>query len=447
MDVTDYLAVLRRRWLAVLVCLLAGIAGALALTRTTEESYRSSARLFVNVPATRGVQEALQGVQLTSGLLRSYAEVATSRLAAQRIVDELELEQSAASLSGQLSAVPTEETLLITISATDEDPAHATRLANAAADVFIGLVEDLEEGREERTEARVIDAATEPVDPVSPRPRRNLLAGAGLGLALGLGLAFLLEALDRTVKTPQQAATGVGRPVLAAVPRRRHADELASARESGEDAAEAYRSLRTSIRFLGIDSPARSILVTSPNMGDGKTSTAVNLGVAFAQSGARVVVVDADLRRARLAGQFGVDGTPGLTSVLTRQVELGDALQPWGSNLQVLPAGPLPPNPAELVGSLAMTDLLRQLADPATADIVLIDAPPVLPVTDAVALSTQVDAVLLVVRSGRTRRDHLEEAVRRLEVVGAPVIGCVVNALPRSGVAAYQHEYRYTANA
>lgn len=447
MDVADYFAVLRRRWLAVLICLLAGIAGALALTRTTEKEYRSSARLFVNVPATRGVQEALQGVQLTSGLLRSYAEVATSRLAAQRIVDQLELEQSAASLSGQLSAIPTEETLLITISATDEDPAHAARLANAAADVFIGLVEDLEAGREERTEAQIIDAATESSNPVSPRPRRNVLAGVGLGGAVGLALAFLLEALDRTVKTPQQAAAGVGRPVLAAVPRRRNADGLATAGESGEDAAEAYRSLRTSIRFLGIDQPARSILVTSPTMGDGKTSTAANLGVAFAQSGARVVVVDADLRRARLAGLFGVDGSIGLTSVLTHQVALRDALQPWGTHLHVLAAGPHPPNPAELVGSLAMAEVLRELDDPALADVVILDAPPVLPVTDAVALSTQVDAVVMVVRSGRTRRDHVEESVRRLAVVGAPLVGCVVNAVARSGVAQYQHEYRYTSNA
>ena len=442
MDVADYLSVLRRRWLAVVVCLLAGLAGALALTRATDETYRSSARLFVNVPATRSVQEAVQGVQLTSGLLRSYAEVATSRLAAQRIVDELELEQSAGALAGQLRAVPTEETLLITISADDVDPAHATRLANAAADVFIGLVEDLESERAERTEARVIDGATEPVDPISPRPRRNAVAGLGLGLAVGLGLAFLLEALDRTVKSPQQASVAVQRPVLATVPRRRRGDELITNAPPGDNTAEAYRSLRTSIRFLGLDRPARSILVTSPGPQDGKTATAANLAVALAQGGERAVLVDADLRRGRLATLFELDDRLGLTSVVLGDTDLGGALQPWGNRLHVIPAGPHPPNPAEIIGSAAMAAMLTQLEG--MADVVVIDAPPVLPVADAVALATQVDAVVLVVRAGRTRRDASEEARRRLEVVGAPLIGCVLNSVAGGGPG-YRNEYRYNS--
>ena len=445
MDVADYLGVLRRRWLAVVVCLVAGVAGALSLTRSTEETYRASARLFVNVPEARGVQESLQGVQLTSGLLRSYAEVATSRFAAQRVIDELELDLSAGGLSRKLSAVPQDDTLLITISASDEDPARAELLANGAADVFIEIVDEFEAEREEQIEARLIDAATRPNEPTSPKPRRNLVVGAALGLALGLGLAFLLEALDRTIKTPDQASASVGRPLLAVVPRRRDKTELVTVGEGSDVGGEAYRSLRTSLRFLAVEQPARSVMVTSPSPGEGKTTTASNLAVAFAQSGARVVIVDADLRRARLADIFDIDPSPGLTGVLTGQVKVRDALVPWSGapNLWVLPAGVLPPNPAELVGSQAMARTLAELDGGDLADIVIVDAPPIVPVTDAVALSTQVQAVVLVVRAGRTRRDMAEEAVRRLEVVGADVVGCVLNAVPRSGQMRYQQDYRY----
>lgn len=443
MDVADYLSVLRRRWLAIVVCLVAGVVCALSITRSTPETYRASARLFVNIPEARGVQESLQGVQLTSGLLRSYAEVASSRSAAQRVIDELELDMSAGQLRSQLSADPTPDTLLITISATDESPALAAELANGASQVFIEIVDELESEREEKIEARVIDGATEPVHPTSPKPRRNLMAGIGLGLGLGLAAAFLLEALDRTIKTPDQASVAAGRPLLAVVPRRRDKTELVTVGEGSDVAGEAYRALRTSLRFLALDTPVRSIMVTSPSAGEGKTTTAANLAVVFAQSGARVVIVDADLRRARVGDIFGVEG-PGLTGVLTGQLAVGDALVPWGPNLLVLPAGVLPPNPAELVGSQAMARALTDLDESGLADVVIVDAPPIVPVTDAVALSTQVQAVVLVVRAGRTRRDMAEEAIRRLDVVSAEVVGCVLNAVPRSGQLRYQQDYRYT---
>jgi Mrp family chromosome partitioning ATPase len=143
---------------------------------------------------------------------------------------------------------------------------------------------------------------------------------------------------------------------------------------------------------------------------------------------------------------FGVSGDVGVTSVLSGEVALRDAMQVWGPNLAVLPAGPLPPNPAELVGSEAMARMLTALDDDRAIDLLIVDAPPVLPVTDAVALSTQVSAVVMVVRAGKTRRDAAAEAIRRLDVVApGQVIGCVLNALPRTGSVHYQQEYRYTA--
>ena len=436
MDVVDHLAVLRRRWLAVLLCVLVCLAAAISVTRQTKEIYRSSARMFVNVPAARGVQEALQGVQLSSGLLRSYAEVATSRSAAQQVIDNLDLHMSPGELSRKLSAVPGDDTLIITISATDANPARARQLASATSDVFVDIVNEFERGRSERIEARLIDTATTPTTPIQPKPERNLVLGLLAGLAVGLAAAFALEAVDRSIKTPEQTSAGVGRPLLAVVPRRRRADGLATEGTAVDAGVEAYRALRTSIQFHRSDQAVRSILVTSPGQTEGKTATAANLAVAFAQSGARTIVVDADLRRARLGSLFGAAGEIGLTSVITGKAAVSDALVAWSPNLSVLPAGPLPPNPAELMGSKAMARLLAELDG--LADIVLIDAPPVIPVTDAVALSTQVHAVVTVVRAGRTQRDAAAEATRRLEVVGADVIGAVLNAAPRSGARFHQ---------
>lgn len=444
MDAADLLQLLRRRWLAVVVCVLAGITGALSVTRSTDESYRASARLFVNVSAARGIQEALQGVQLTTGLLQSYAEVATSLTAAQRIIDDLELDLSPGALRGKLSAEPQGDTLLVTISATDHDPAQAQLLANAAAEVFIDLIAEFERGRPDKIEARVIDGASRPSTPIAPRPGRNLLLGSVFGLGSGVALALLLESVDRSVKTAAQAAAITGRPLLAVVPKRKRAEDLIAPGDS-DPSHEAFRSLRTAIRFLAVDHPLRSILVTSPAPDEGKTTTAVNLALAFAESGARVVLVDADLRRARLADIFEVEGDVGVTSVLTGEVHAAQALVEVRPNLLLLPAGPTPPNPAELVGSEAMARLLVDLDDPDRVDVVIVDAPPVLPVTDAVALSPQVHAVILVLRAGRTRRDAAEETVRRLGVVSAEVIGCVLNAVPRRGAAQYRQEYRYAA--
>jgi non-specific protein-tyrosine kinase len=212
--------------------------------------------------------------------------------------------------------------------------------------------------------------------------------------------------------------------------------------QPGESSAEAYRALRTSIRFAGAERPTSTILITSPSARDGKTTTAGNLSVALARSGERVIAVDADLRRPRLAALLGVEEHVGLTSVLSGAASLDEVLRTSADGVIVLPSGPLPSNPAELMGSQAMSDLIGELET--RADIVVIDAPPMLPVTDAVALSTQVDAVALVVRANRTRRDSADDAVRRLRVVGATLLGTILNGAARGDASAYGDDYRYT---
>ena len=443
MEAAAYLGLLRRRWVPIVLCFLAGVAGALSVVRGTPETYRASTQLIINIPAAREVQEALQGFQLSSQLLASYARVATSRSAAAEVVDQLGLDESAGAVQARLTAEPIPETLLMTISAEALNPNLAKRLADTTASVFVDMVEDLERGKEGAIEPRIIDRAQAPTTPISPRPRRDLALGAALGLMVGGGVALLLESLDRSVRSPGEVSALAGSPILALVPKRKDADEhpVLAPQDAGTPAAEAYRVLRTAVRFVDPDRAVRSLVITSPSAADGKTSTAVNLAVALAQAGERVVIVDADLRRTRLASHFQTPSEPGLTSILIGEASSEQALVEINSRLSFLPTGALPPNPSELLGSEGMARLIRELR--ARCDILLLDSPPLLPVTDAQVLSTQVDGVVLVARFGKTQRDLLAQARERLDVVGARTFGCVLNAVPSS--ADYGEEYSYSS--
>ncbi len=438
------LSLLRRRWLPLLLCLLAGLGAAEAVTRRSTPFYASSARLFVNIPSATSRSEAESGLRLTSQLLRSYAQVATSRSAAQQIVERLTLPEGPDSLRSRISATPEADTLLVTVSAVDADPQRARSIANMAANVLIDTINEFEKGKgADAIQAEVIDDATAAGSPYTPRPRLNLLAGGFLGLVLGLAAGLLLDVMDRSVKAPGQAAELFRAPMLGLVPRRKEvtANPVVTVELPTDPASESYRALRTAVRFINPDEPLRTILVTSPTPNDGKTTTAVNLAVAMAQSGERVVLVDADLRRAQLGGLLGIESAVGVTSVVTHLVAPTDALQNWRDILGFMPSGPLPPNPSEILGSQTMAQLINALRN--LADVVIFDAPPVLPVTDAVVLSTQVDGVILVARSGRTQRNAAAEAHRRLDTVGANVVGFVLNAVPTSASVGYYEDYRY----
>lgn len=433
MDVRSVLTLLRRRWIALAVCLLAGLLGAGVVTARAEPQYRSGARLFVNIPRAGSVAEQVQGVQLTVQLLQSYAQIATSRSAAEEVS-----KQVGQDVAGRVSATPQAETLLIDVIAVDRDPDEAARIANVAAAVLIDKVAELEEGKATPVTAQVIDRAVPSGAPFAPRPRVNYAVGGILGLLIGVLLALALDALDRSVKTPAQATDSFRTPLLAVTPRSREVRDKPVPDDALSPVSEAFRTLRTAVRFVNPDNPLRTIVVTSSVSGEGKTTTALNLAAAMAQAGERVLLVDADLRRARLAELLGLEPAVGLTGVITRRIELEDAIQAW-HGLGVLTSGVLPPNPSEMLGSEAMANLIERLRD--LSDVVVFDVPPVLPVTDSVVLSTQCDGVILVGRHGQTQKAQAAEARRRLEAVGAHVVGCVLNAVPTSAAHGYYEEY------
>lgn len=441
MDLAAALSLVRRRWIPVALCFLTGLIGAFAVSSTTPSTYHASARLFVNIPAARGVQEALQGVQLTGQLMKSYAEIATSRLAADRISERLDGRVTPGDVRARLRARPASDTLLLDLQAFDADPTTARDLANAGAEVLTELIDELEPSQEAPVDARIIDRAVTPRSPVAPKPRNDATLGAILGLAAGLVVAFALEALDKTITTSQHAKDATGAPVLVTVPRHRRLDDepLIALEGSTSPGGESYRALRTSVQFLDTEATVRTLLVTSPSAGEGKSTTVANLAIAMAQAGERVLIIDGDLRKSRLPELFSVQDAPGLSEVVLGRADLGDAIRRWHGVLDVLPPGALPPNPSELLGSQRMADLLDKLGR--QYDSVVIDAPPVLPVTDAAVLAALVDAVMLVVSWAKTEVVAAEEAAYSLERVGGRLVGVVLNASRTGRAKAYYQTY------
>ncbi len=301
--------------------------------------------------------------------------------------------------------------------------------------------------------AEVVRSAAVPSTPIKPTPRRTAILALVVGTLLGVGLAFLVEYLDDSIPTQEtlQQITGAV-PVIGLIPevpgwKTKEKSRLVAMESPRSVPAEAYRALRTAIDFIALDHPMRTLQVTSPGQGEGKTTTLANLGITLATAGKRVVIVCCDLRRPRIHEFFGLDNTVGFTSTLLGERPVSAAMQnvPGVPRLRLLASGPLPPNPSELLSSRRTADVFAALA--ADADIVLIDAPPVLPVTDALVLFRHVDATLMVFSAGTTTRKEAAAAMAKVRQVDGPVVGAVLNGVKaESGYGYGGYSSRYEAS-
>ena len=292
----------------------------------------------------------------------------------------------------------------------------------------------------------IIEPATLPYRPISPNVPQTVLLAAAIGLGLAVCGAVLIEFIDDTLKSPDEATRITQFPVLGTITRIEgdgYAEKLIVHQQPLSAPAEAYRSLRTNIRFSFVDRPMRTLMVTSPGPSEGKSLTLANLAVAMAQSGLQVIIIDTDLRRPTLHKFFNVSNTGGLSSImLTPESDPGLYLQDTGvDNLQLLPCGPLPPNPAEVLGSERMGAVIDILL--AKADLLIFDSPPILMVTDAAVLATRLKegGVLLVTDIGRTRRGLAKRAVEELQRVHANLLGVVVNRVSTHVGSEYYYRY------
>ena len=299
-----------------------------------------------------------------------------------------------------------------------------------------------------------LDQARTPTMPVYPSLRRNIALAAAVALFLGVGVAFLLAFLDRSVKTLEDVQVAVQAPVLGIIPMLSE-PEVPGHDEKGRDlyvyehptsrVAECCRSIRTNILFSGADRPLKTMVVSSPNPREGKTTSVIYLGTIMAQSGQSVLLVDSDMRRPRLHQSLGVPRQVGLSNLILGEVDYAEAIKRTSiPNVYVLPCGPLPPNPAELLMSKRFEHVLEELGG--RFDRILLDSPPLQAVTDAVVLSLNADGVIVVVKAGKTLRDDVSRSVRQVTAVGRPVVGVILNELDleeRHGYAYYSYYAAY----
>jgi capsular exopolysaccharide synthesis family protein len=446
-NLQDFIKIIRGRWVTVVVTTVIAVLAAVAYILLTTPQYEAETRLFVSTTGGASASDLYQSSRYSQERVLSYSQLVMGETLAQRTVDRLDLGLTASELKENVTARAKPTTVLIDVTVRDPSPVQARDIANALSDEFVLMAQELETPSEgARPEARVVveQRATIPKEPVVPKKSRNLALGVIVGGILGLGLAYLRDILDNTVKTQETLEEITGTGVVGYIPLDK---ELTSAPAISFDndnsaTAEAFRKLRTNLQFLTVDHPPRVFVVTSSSPSEGKSTTSINIALALAEAGRTVVLVDGDLRRPRLAKYLDVLGSVGVSTVLSGGAALDEVLQQTKfPRLSVLAAGPTPPNPSELLGSLAAEKMLTELRS--RFDYVIIDSAPLLAVTDGAILAAKSDGALVVVKAGKTRRDQLAHAIGMLNDVGATLLGAVLTMMPTRGSGAYSYNYYY----
>lgn len=448
MELRDYVRIVRKGWILITAIALLAIAAAAAYSFVKTPEYSASAKVFVSVQSSDTVTDLVQGNTFTQNRVKSYAALVTTPVVLKPVISKVGLQTTVAELAPRVTATAPLDTSLIQIDATSTDPQQAAALANAASQSLSEAVQGLEAPRASTGLSPVrisqVTDAVAPTSPTAPNIPLNLALGALIGLALGLGAAVLRETLDTRIRGEHDVHGISTAPIVGGIAFDPRAPEhpLIVQDDPRSVRAESFRTLRTNFQFLGGGDRRGSFVVTSSVQGEGKTTTVANLAIALADAGRRVVIIDADLRRPRLAEMLGLEGAVGLSDLLIGAAEFDDLVQSWGGgNLDVLPAGRIPPNPSELLGSMAMAELIGRLEQ--RYEFVLFDAAPLLPVTDAAVLSTHVSGVLVVVAAGRTRKAQLRGTIAALHNVDVAPSGIVLSMMPTKGPDAYGYGYGY----
>jgi len=479
MTLRDYASVVwRRKWFVIVPTLVTAFVAAI-LTLAQTPMYRASADVLVRLPPT-ATSLGSTGAVMSPRLVENEFETAsgsTLKTQVRTIVGD----------EPTLSVTSSEQSDVFTFTATSSDADAAAAAANSYAEQYIALQQNsliaeydsrtqvlqdqltaidegtVDSGRAEEyqreledlavsvdlartSSSNLIDAATPPGAPYEPNVMRTVTLALVVGLLLGLGAAFLVDYLDTTIRDEDDLQTATGLPNLAMIPQAdgaEHGDEgHIVARDAPQSpAAEAYRNLRTAIKFLSLDRPIRTVLVTSARPGEGKTTTATNLAIVASRSGQKVLLIDCDLRRPQAHLFFSLPNDVGFTSVLLGEVTLQEAAQTPGDTgtLAIVTSGPLPPDPSDLLSGDTTRRALDRIGS--EVDLVVIDSPPILPVADPTVLAGLVDGVIVVASAGTTDKRQLARAIARLQQVEAPILGTVLNRSQMKDEGDYSYGY------
>lgn len=450
MELRDYLRILRKYWILITAMTLTGIIFGAGVSLLMVPKYEASTQLYVSVRGEgQGIGDLAQGSNVARQSVSTYAAIATTESVLAPVIRDLNLQVSSGSLATQIEAVAPASQSLVLLTVTGSDAKLTADIANGVGRSLKEVVEnDLEASSAKDGPSLVslntVQPAAVPTSPVSPRVALNIALGALVGLAVGLGMAILRFSLDTRIHSLSDVEQVTQAPMLGGITYDSDAPKRPLIVHSSPRSprAESFRTLRTNLQFLPVSDPdqkqAHTFVISSAGAGEGKTTTSANLALTLAETGSRVLLIDADLRMPAIAKYMGIEGGVGLTDILIGKVEVADVLQHWGRDeLYVLPSGKIPPNPSELLGSRAMDELLEVTGE--YFDYVIIDSPPILLVTDAAVVGKRTNGVLLIASSGSTRKQSLAGAINSLQAAGGHLRGIVMTMLPTKGPDSYAY--------
>lgn len=450
MELKHYFSILwRRAWLLILASLLAGTLS-LVVSLSMRPVYRATATLLVSPASNSG---ALDYSLLLSSerIAKTYTELLTKRPLLEKVIADLHLNLTPSQLVDKVSIVQPVDTQLLELRVEDSDPQLAINIANSITTFF--LMQHDKRRIDRSVYIEIVEPAALPAYKLRPLTFFNTLVATVAGLVLALGFIFLLDYLDSTITRSEGAEEVLQLPTLAPIPPIKRRSLLKASRQGlpfaffqpASPFAEACRLLWINLQFAHIDNGFKTLLITSTLPKEGKTTTVANLGVVMAQAGLKVLLVDADLRQAKLHQVFGLPNQRGLANLLSEQTMPAEAdlLELTIPNLYLLPSGSwagdtILRTPSELLGLTRMRHFIEHLST--MVDVVLIDCPPVLAVTDAIALASCVDGVLVVVASSRTSKDDVNKALHSLQIAKARVLGTILTHC-KEGIGYYYDRY------
>jgi len=425
-----YLALFRRFWYVVLMGALIGAIAGWGLSQLATRMYTSTTSLYFSLSAGVTGNDINQGSTYTQNQMLSFAQLATSPVVLQPVIDSLDLSVPPATLAKQLSVTTPQNTVVLQLDVTDTSAKRATDIANAAAASLRAQVEEIAPKNAQgngTVSTRVIEPAVEPLGPSAPNERLNVLLGLIVGILAAVGALLLWEALSTRIDSEEKAVGISGAPSLGTIRRRRGSRQgLAMVGDTRSASAEDFRQLRANLEFLAVDVPSPVFVLTSSILGEGKSTVATNLAIALSEGDNRVLLIDADLRRPAIARYTGLVQETGLSTILAGRISLADAVQPWGEGtLTVLTSGRIPPNPSELLSSKAMSALIAEART--MFNVIVIDTPPLAAVADAASLVTESDGTVVIVDRTAVRRNQLTHTVEAIRRAGGSVAGVVLN--------------------
>ena len=450
MDLKDFYRLVLRNLPLVLACTFLGIAVAAGITFTQTPIYQSNVQLFVSTPASAlDISALAQGNSFTQQRVISYAQIINGPATLNPVIKQLKLPYTEQELARNISSTAPLNTVLINLTVSDPDPERASAIANAVGAQFGSTVQALEsQANASSIAVSIVKSAVPATTPSSPKKSLNLLLGLILGFSLGIAMGVLRLVFDNTVKN-QEHLNGV--TLLAAI----NYDEEAATKPLISDIGryslrtESFRTLRTNLQFIKSEKPLHILTFTSCVPGEGKTTSALNISIALSQAGCKTLFIEGDLRRPRSAKYLRIEkGSIGLTDILAGHLpaitatNIKKLVTKWGEHdLHFLPSGKIPSNPAELLNSPLIDELFGTLRG--IYDYVIIDSPPLLPVTDAAILAAKSDGAILIVKAGDTRIGQFRGALEALNAVGANTVGAIINMIPLESRDTEDYGWRY----